>query len=81
MGPRDAVAPPAALALASVRLALPAGLVGVLLATSATRGVWWLPVVLGVPIVLAAGSSLRRTLLRYGDPVQRARVVQTVAAG
>ncbi len=80
-GPRDAVAPPAALALASLRLAVPTGLVGVLLASAAATRVWWLPIAVGGPVVLAAGLSLSRTLRRYEDPVVRSHVVQTVAAG
>jgi hypothetical protein len=80
-GPRDAVAPPGALALASVRLALPTALVGVVLGSAAQTGVAWLPVVLAVPVLLLAGLSLRRTAERWGDPAARARVVGAVAAG
>lgn len=80
-GPRDAVAPPGALALASVRLATPTAFVGLLIASAAATGLWWLPLGLGLSVVLAAGLSLTRTLRRYDDPVVRARVVQVVTAG
>lgn len=80
-GVRDAVAPPGALAFASVRLAVPTACAGVVIATASTTGLWWLPLGIAVPIVLAAGLSLARTLRRYDDPVVRARVVCVVASG
>ena len=80
-GPRDAVAPPGALAMASVRLATPTAFAGVIIASAAGTGTWWLPLGLAVPVILAAGLSLNRSLRRYADPVVRARVVQAVAAG
>ena len=80
-GPRDAVAPPGALALASARLALPAGLVGVILESASQTGAWWLPVALAVPVVALCGLSLRRSLSRWSDPLMRARIVQVVSAG
>ena len=80
-GPRDAVAPPGALAAASVRLAVPCSLVGMVVATSAEAGLVWLPLLLAVPPILLAGLSLMRSARRFADPVARARVVQAVAAG
>jgi hypothetical protein len=80
-GPRDAVAPPGALVLASVRLALPTGIVGILLGTTAESHRWWLPLTLAVPAVLLSAMSLRRSLGRYADPLVRSRIVQTVSAG
>jgi len=80
-GPRDAVAPPGALALASLRLAAPTALVGILVGSSLQLGAWWWPLVAALPPLLLCWSSLRRTLARYADPVVRARVVQAVAAG
>jgi hypothetical protein len=80
-GPRDAVAPPGALAAASARLALPAGLLGLLFAGVSASGIWWLPAVLGAPVVLAAAWWLSRSLARYGVPLVRAGIVATVAAG
>lgn len=80
-GPRDAVAPPGALALASARLALPAGLVGVVLEGATQSGSWWLPVVLAVPVIGLCALSLRHSRDRWADPVARSRIVQVVSAG
>lgn len=80
-GPRDAVAPPGAMALASLRLAAPTALVALIIAAAAATGVWWLPLGLGLTMIVAAGMSLARTLRRYEDPVRRARVVAVVSAG
>lgn len=80
-GPRDAVAPPGALAVASARLALPAAFVGILLGSASQTGVWWWPPLLATPVLLLALLSIMRSLRRYDDPFVRARIVQTVAAG
>jgi hypothetical protein len=80
-GPRDAVAPPGALAVASVRLAVPCAVVGMVLATASHTGVAWVPPVVAAPVVLAAGLSAARTARRWDSPVLRARVVATVASG
>lgn len=80
-GPRDAVAPPGALAAASVRLAVPCAGVGMVVATSSELGVVWLPLLMAVPPTLLAGLSLLRSQRRFADPAQRARVVQAVATG
>ena len=80
--PRDAIAPPGALAMASARLTLPTAAVGVALARR--------PPPAGLVAPAAAGPagagprpprSLRRSLRRWADPVVRARVVQVVSAG
>jgi hypothetical protein len=80
-GPRDAVAPPGALAAASARLALPAGVLGLGFAGMSASGIWWLPALLCVPVMVGAAIWLRRSLVRYGRPVVRAQVVATVSAG
>lgn len=80
-GPRDAVAPPGALALASARLALPTAVTGILLGSASQLGIWWWPPLLALPVVLLAVLSVLRSLRRYDDPFIRARIVQTVAAG
>lgn len=80
-GPRDAVAPPGALALASARLALPAGLVGLLLEGASESGIWWVPPIVAAPMVGVSAWWLRRSMARYDDPRVRSRVVQTVSAG
>jgi hypothetical protein len=70
-GPRDAVAPPGALALASLRLALPTTVIGVVLGTAAGTGQWWLPPALAVPVLGLCALSAARTSRRWADPVQR----------
>ena len=80
-GPRDAVAPPGALALVSIRLAAPTAAVGVLIASSLEFGAWWWPLVFALPPALLCVLSLRRTVRRYADPVQRSRIVQVVSSG
>jgi hypothetical protein len=80
-GPRDAVAPPGALALASVRLALPTALVGLVLGSLSQTGEWWVAPAVGLPLLLLCGLSVHRSMRRWRDPVQRARIVRVVAAG
>lgn len=80
-GPRDAVAPPGALALASLQLALPAGLIGLVFEGTASSGVWWLPVILGLLALAGAGSWARASWAAYDNPGRRAGIVQVVAAG
>jgi hypothetical protein len=80
-GPRDAVAPPGALALASLRLALPTALVGVILGTAAGTGLWWLPPALALPALGLCALSAARTARRWSDPVHRSFVVHSVANG
>ncbi len=80
-GPRDAVAPPGALALASARLALPSALVGFVLQQSTRYDRWWLPVLVSLPVFALAGASLARSLSLWSRPVVRARIVQVVSAG
>ena len=80
-GPRDAVAPPGALTLASARLAVPAGLIGFVIEGSSHASFWWVPLATGAPIIAFALLWVRRSLNRYADPLVRARIVQTVSAG
>lgn len=80
-GPRDGVAPPGALALASARLAVPAALVGVLLEVSARSNTWWVPPLVAAPIIGLALLWLSRSFARYAHPLVRSRVVQIVSAG
>jgi hypothetical protein len=80
-GPRDAVAPPGALALASLRMAAPAACVGALLSASTVAGSWLLPLVLATPVLLTCGLLLNRSARRHADPQLRSRIVQAVSAG
>jgi hypothetical protein len=80
-GPRDSIAPPGALVVASVRLAVPAAVTCVLLESATRTGTWWLSPVVALPLALSAVRHARRVLRVWGDPVARARVVQVVSAG
>jgi hypothetical protein len=79
--PRDSIAPPGALVVASLRLSAPAAAVGLLFGAAAQTDLVWLPPLLAVPVVTLALASLRRSLRRYDLPVPRARLVSTVSAG
>lgn len=79
-GPRDAIAPPGALAVASVRLSLPTALTGLLVGAGGA-GPWWLPPLLAAGPLALSAVSLRTSLRRWEDPVVRGRVVQVVARG
>lgn len=80
-GPRDAVAPPGALVLASMRLAVPAASIGIVLESVSRLGVAWVPPLVALPVLALAGLSLQRTLAQYDVPARRARVVAVVSAG
>ncbi|MFN2540413.1 MAG: hypothetical protein ABR549_19965 [Mycobacteriales bacterium] len=80
-GPRDAVAPPGALVLASIKLAGPAALVGGILEASAAASAWWVPLVIAVPVASVCAASIAAGLRTYEEPLQRSRIVQTVSAG
>ena len=80
-GPRDAVAPPGALALASVRLALPTAAIGMVLGIAAGTGSWWLPPALALPVLGLCALSAARTVGLWRDPVHRSFVVHRVANG
>ncbi len=80
-GPRDAVAPPGALALASLRLAAAVTLTGLALSTAAHAGPWVLPLLVGAAVTGLAGRSVLSSLRRWDDPVVRSRVVEAVARG
>lgn len=80
-GVRDAVAPPGAMVLASVKLAFPTALVGILLGSAASTDVAWLAPALAVPLMVLCGMSIRHSLERYADPHVRGRITTRVAAG
>ena len=81
LGPRDAVAPPGALALSSLRLAAPTAVAGSALSASTELGAWYWPLMVAVPALLLCGLSLARSMARYADPLARSRIVQVVSAG
>ena len=80
-GPRDAVAPPGALTFASVRLAVPAALLGFAIEQSTRSGIWWSSAVIAVPVLGLCAWSLSRSLRLWSQPLVRARIVQVVSAG
>jgi hypothetical protein len=80
-GPRDAVAPPGAMMLASTRLALPAAFVGAVLQAAAIAPQWWVPLVVAAPVMLSSALWIARSLRRYDQPLVRSRIVQVVSAG
>ena len=80
-GPRDAVAPPGALAAASARLALPCALIAMAIAASASADAAWFPLLVALPFTLMAALSLLRSMRFYADPHRRAGIVQAVSAG
>jgi hypothetical protein len=79
--PRDSIAPPGALALASLQLSAPAAAVGFLFSGAGQSDVPWVPPLLALPLVALAVMSVRRSLATYDQPVPRARVVSVVSAG
>lgn len=80
-GPRDAIAPPGALAAASARLALPCAVVALVVATASHLRATWAPVAIAGPVVLLSIAWTARSVRRWDDAGARARVVQVVAAG
>lgn len=80
-GPRDAVAPPGAMVLTSVRLVLPTALLGGVLELSADAPEWWLPLAIATPVALLSTVWISTSLRRYDDPFRRSRIVSVVSAG
>lgn len=80
-GPRDAPAPPATMAVYSLRLALSTTLVGTLFVGAAESGSVLAGPAIGVLVVLWALRSLERTFRAFGVPAVRARVISVVASG
>ena len=80
-GPRDTPAPPGAMAVYSLRLAVVMTLLGMALSGTARLGIWWLPWLVGAPTILLALRRIADAWSRWEDPLVRARVVMTVAQG
>jgi hypothetical protein len=80
-GPRDAPAPPATMAVYSLRLALSTTFTGTLFVGAAASGVPLAGPLLAVVPLLVATRSVRRSLRLFDAPAVRARVVSVVAAG
>lgn len=79
--PRDSIAPPGALVVASLRLSAPAAAIGLLFSAAAQTDAAWVPALLAVPVLALALASLQRSLAKYDQPVRRARLVSVVSAG
>lgn len=80
-GPRDTPAPPGAMAVYSLRLAVGTTFIGLLLSGSGQLGVWWLPWLFSAPLLLVAAGRVRAARSRWADPVARAWVVSRVSSG
>jgi hypothetical protein len=80
-GRRDTPAPPAAMAVYSVRLATATTLVGLLFSLAAHQNAWQACVLLTAGLVALSGLSIARSVRQWDDPGTRARVVAAVANG
>jgi hypothetical protein len=80
-GSRDTPAPPGVMALHSVRLAVVTTVVSLLFSVAALSQVWWLPLVMAVPVVSWSGMRLMETARAWHHPHVRAFVVTTVSGG
>lgn len=80
-GPRDAPAPPAAMTVYSLRLAISTTLVGSLFVGAGVSGAPLAGPILGLLVLGWVVGSLRRTFRVFAEPATRARVVTVVATG
>ncbi|HEY0871590.1 MAG TPA: hypothetical protein VGD55_14425, partial [Acidothermaceae bacterium] len=80
-GHRDTPAPPASMAIYSVRLATITTLVGLLFSLAAHQHLWFGALVLASGFVAISGVSIARSFRRWDDPVVRSRVVAAVSNG
>ena len=80
-GSRDTPAPPGVMALHSARLAIATTLVSLLFSAAALAHVWWIPVLLAVPVLALSGLSLIESEKSWEHPHVRAHIVATVSGG
>jgi hypothetical protein len=80
-GHRDTPAPPAAMAVYSVRLATVTTLIGLLFALSAHERSLYACLVLASGLVSLSGLSIAQSFRRWDDPLVRSRVVAAVSNG
>jgi hypothetical protein len=80
-GHRDTPAPPAAMAVYSVRLATLTTLIGLLFALAAHQHLFSACLVLGSGLVALSGLSIAQSFRRWDDPSVRSRVVAAVSNG
>jgi hypothetical protein len=76
---RATPAPPLVMVGYSSRLALSTTMTGLLFGAT-SRAPWTYSLVLAVPFLLWSGVKLWRTSIRWADPVERSRVIATVAS-
>jgi hypothetical protein len=80
-GPRDTPAPPATMAVYSMRLALGTTWAGLAFGAAGASGSVVAAVAASAAVLCVAARSLVGTFARWSDPAQRALVVTTVAYG
>jgi hypothetical protein len=80
-GPRDTPAPPATMAVYSLRLALATTWSGLAFVAAAASGSSVAAIAAALVVLALAGRSVLRTLREWSEPARRARVVTTVAYG
>lgn len=79
--PRDSPAPPGEMASYSAQLVLATIGLGIVLSVSARTPWALLPVLVCLPSLVWSAASIRASLMRWDDPLVRARVVDAVARG
>jgi hypothetical protein len=80
-GPRDTPAPPATMAVYSLRLALGTTWAGLAFTGAGASGSWVAALSAAVLVLALAVRSLLKTLRYWSDPVRQAQVVTTVSYG
>jgi hypothetical protein len=80
-GHRDTPAPPASMAVYSVRLATVTTLIGLLFSLAAHQQSFAACLVLGSGLVALSGLSIAQSFRRWDDPLVRSRVVAAVSNG
>lgn len=80
-GPRDTPAPPATMAVYSLRLALGTTWAGLALAGAGASGSWAAALSAAILVLALASRSLLQTLRYWASPVHQTQVVTTVSYG
>jgi hypothetical protein len=80
-GSRDTPAPPAAMAVYSVRLATMTTLIGLTFGEAARLGSWQVPAVFTAALVVLSGLSVLRNMREWDTPQARSTVVAAVSNG
>jgi hypothetical protein len=80
-GPRDTPAPPATMAVYSLRLALGTTWAGLAFTGAGASGSWPVAVTAAVLVIALGARSLLQTLRYWSSPVHQAQVVTTVSYG